>query len=318
MMRALLATLAFLLLGWGGPAHAQSSATPHRVGWLTVAPIRALDYFRQGLRDAGYTEGEDIEVVVRYADGDVARLPALALELAQRTDVIVVAGSEAMRTAHRAIKTLPVVFVASDPVGQGIVESLARPGANMTGLSLPYVETAVKWLEIVNEMLPHAARIAVLTDRAGAQGQFDTLRSVAGPLGKELVRFEINERPHFTPAFEGARDAGAGAMIVTSSPLFAAHRHALVAAAEQTRLPTVYEHREFTEIDGLISYGPDLSDIFRRAAHYVDRILKGARPGDLPIEQATKFELAINLRTAKALGITMPPALLARADEVIE
>lgn len=310
--------LASAALAMTRPAAAQPSGKTHRIGWLTVAPIRALDYFRQGLRDLGYVEGKNVEITVRYADGDMSRIPALADELAKQTDVIVVAGSETMRTVHRIIKSLPVVFVASDPVGQGIVDTLGRPGANMTGLSLPYVETAAKWLEVVNEILPHAARIAILTDRAGAQGQFDTLRSVAGTLRKELLRFEINERPDFNPAFAGARDAGASAMIVTSSPLFAAHRQALVAAAEQTRLPTVYEHREFTEIGGLISYGPDLSEIFRRAAHYVDRILKGARPGELPIEQATKFELAINLRTAKSLGISMPPALLARADEVIE
>jgi putative tryptophan/tyrosine transport system substrate-binding protein len=300
------------------PVRAQPPDRPYRVGWLTVAPIPMLESFRRGLRDLGYTEGTDLEVVTRYADGDVARVAPLAVELARRTNVMVVAGSETMRIVHRTVKATPVVFVASDPVGQGVVESLARPGANMTGLSLPYHESGVKWLEMVNELLPAAARIAVLTDKAGAQGQFDALRKVASALRKDLVRFEIVDKPEFVPAFLAAQEAAADAMIVTSSPLFAAYKHAIVAAAEQMRIPTIYEHRDFVEAGGLISYGPDLKDIFRRAAHYVDRILKGANPGDLPVEQATKFELTINLMTARSLGIGVPPTLLARADEVIE
>lgn len=290
-----------------------------RIGWLTIAPIPMLDPFRQGLQDLGYSEGKNLEIIYRYAGGKSELLASLVDELAaQKPNVIVVAGSEPMRAAHRAIKTLPIVFVASDPVGQGIVESLARPGGNLTGLALPYHESSVKWIELVSEILPGASRIAVLTDRIGAQRQFAVLQAAAMPLQKELIEFTITDALDFAGAFLAARNSGAGAMVVTSSPLFAAHKRAIIDGAARHSLPTVYEHRDFVEAGGMLSYGPDLRDVFRRAASYVDRIVKGAKPAELPIEQVTKFEFVVNRKTARALGIEFSPALLARIDEVIE
>ena len=319
---ALVASL-LVIAGGIGAAAAQQPAKA-RVAWLTVAAHPMIEPFREGLRNLGYVEGKSIEIIYRHASGRADRLPELAAALVQENpDVIVVSGSATMHAAYRMIKVIPVVFVASDPVGQGVIASLGRPGGNLTGLALPFAETSVKWLELVGELLPGTTRMAVLTDRAGehragAPGQFEAMQIAAAPLGKQLLRLEITDRLEFDDMFAAARRAGADAMIVVSSPLFATHRVEIVASAARHRMPTVYEHRAFAEVGGLVSYGPDLSDVFRRAANYVDRILKGAKPADLPVEQPSTFETVVNLKTARALGLPISNALLSRADEVID
>lgn len=290
-----------------------------RVAWLAVAPHPLIEPFREGLRALGYVEGQNIEISFEDAEGRTERLDELAGELLRRSpDVIVVSGAATMRAAHRVVKSVPVVFVASDPIGQGVVASLARPDGNLTGLALPFVETSVKWLELAGEIVPASPAFAVLTDRAGAPGQFEAMQQAAGPMGRKLIRFDVSEAAEIENAFLEARTAGVGAMIVISSPSFAAQRHEIVASAARHRMPTIYEHRGFVEIGGLISYGPDLNDVFRRAATYVDRILKGTKPGALPIEQPSKFETVLNLRTARSLGLSISDHLASRADEVIE
>jgi putative tryptophan/tyrosine transport system substrate-binding protein len=313
---------------WPLGASAQQAAKAPRIGYLTgnlAANPHTREAFLQGLRDLGYVEGRNLEIEYRDVEGKYERLPALAAELvALKVDVILAAGTPQPLAAKQATRTIPIVFAgAADPVGSGLVTSLARPGGNVTGLSLLSPELVGKCLEQLKQAVPGGSRVAVLWQPGGSgeRTEKDALKEadVAGrALGVWLQFVEARGPADFDRAFSDMTRARAGALTVLASNMFVGERRRLVDLAAKNRLPAVYPLREFVDAGGLMSYGPDLADVFRRAATYVDKILKGAKPADLPVQQPTKFELVINLKTAKALGLRIPPVLLARADEVIE
>jgi putative ABC transport system substrate-binding protein len=282
--------------------------------------------FRQGLRDLGYVEGRNVVIEYRDAEGKVERHPALAAELvALKVDVIVVAGSTlTAQTAKQATSTLPIVFIAvGDPVGSGLVTSLARPGGNVTGLSNIGPELVGKCLELLKQAVPGVDRVAVLwvPGALGERTDKDMLKGAEvaeRALGVQLQFVDARGLENFDRAFSDMTSARAGGLTVLPSARLLREHRRLVDLAAKNRLPAVYTSREFVDAGGLMSYGADQPELFRRAATYVDKILKGAKPGDLPVEQPTKFELVINLKTAKALGLTIPQSVLARADEVIQ
>jgi ABC-type uncharacterized transport system substrate-binding protein len=277
--------------------------------------------FRQGLQQLGYVEGQDVRIVSRYADGQFERFPALVKELIEaRSDVLVVAGPQASRAVKQATDTLPVVMaVISDPVAEGLVQSLARPGGNITGIAFQNTELTAKRLELLKRVIPKATRIVALVDPTfGRSAGLAELQTAARSLGLELHTVEARGPADFEAAFRSARNARAEGMVVLASPLLSAHRQALIAHVARSRLPATYEVRTFVDDGGLMSYGPNFVDMYRRSATYVDKILKGAKPADLPVEQASRFDLVVNLRTAKALGLTIPPSVLQQADQVLE
>src|SRR6266446_7084594 len=317
--------LALLALG-AAPlaAEAQQAAKVARIGYLTnslgVNP-HLPEAFRQGLRDLGYVEGRNLVIESRDAEGNADRLPALAAELvALKVDVIVATFTLAALVAKQAPMTLPIVFTnAGDPVTSGLVTSLARPGGNVTGLSNLSAELVGKCLEQLTQAVPGVSRVAVLwhPGNLGDRTEKEMLKAAevaARALGVRLQFVEARAPADFDRAFSDMTRARAGALTVLVSPMFFGERRRLVDLAAKTRLPTVFPWREYVDAGGLLAYGADLADLFRRAATYVDNILKGTKPGDLPIEQPTKYELVINLKTAKALGLTIPPSLLSRAD----
>jgi putative ABC transport system substrate-binding protein len=286
---------------------------------------RLWEAFTQGLRDLGYVEGRNLVIEYRSAEGKPDRLPALAAELvALEVDVIVAPSTPAALAAKQATRTLPIVFVgAGDPVTSGLVTSLARPGGNVTGLSVLSTELVGKWLELLQQAVPGVRRVAALwqpgaMDERTEKDMFKGAEVTARALGVRLQFVEARGPADFERAFSDMTRARAGALTVRPAPMFVGERRRLVDLAAKNRLPAVYPWREFVDADGLMAYGPNLADLYRRAAPYVDKILKGAKPGDLPVEQPTKFELVINLKTAKAFGLTIPPSLLQRADQVIE
>ena len=309
-------------------AEAQQAAKVPRIGWLAInfaagAQLRAA--FLQGLSDLGYVEGRSFVIEYRDAEGKPERLPALAAELvALKVDALVAPGTLAALAAKRATKTIPIVFpTVGDPVTDGLVTTLARPGGNVTGLSNLSPELVGKCLELLHQAIPGVRRVAILwqpgavPERTGKD--IRKRAEVAGQaLGIRLQFVEVGGPADFDRAFSDMTRARAGALIVHPFAMFINERKRLVDLPSKIRLPAVYGTRESVDAGGLMSYGPNLADSFRRAATYVDKILKGAKPADLPVEQPTKFELVINLKTAKALGLTIPPSLLARADEVIQ
>ena len=307
---------------------AQQTAKIAQLGYLgtdRAAMPHLHEAFRQGLRDLGYVEGRNLVIESRYAEGKFERLPALAAELvARKVDVIVVSSTPAALAAKQATRTLPIVFAASgDPVASGLVTSLARPGGNVTGLAVLTPELVGKCLELLKQAVPGASHVAVLWHPGGHVEQTEknilTGAEVAGrALGVRLQFVEARGPADFDRAFSELTRARVGALTVLPSPMLNNERRRLVDLAAKNRLPAVYPLRVFVDVGGLMSYGPDLADLFRRAATYVDKILKGAKPADLPVEQPTKFELVINLKTAKALGLTIPQSVLARADHVVE
>ena len=311
-------------------AEGQQAARIARVGYLTLnraaSDPRGREAFMHRLRDLGYVEGRDLVTEYRDAEGKPERFPALAAELAAlKIDVIVTAGGTlAVLAAKRATTTIPIVFtVVGDPVAEGVVSSLARPGGNVTGLSLVSTELVVKSLQLLKQAVPRVSRIAFMLKPdampdAARKERLATADDAARALGIDLQVVEARGPEDFDRAFADMRKARAGALHVWVTPVFDLQRRRLVDLATKNRLPSVYSLKGWAEDGGLMSYGPDIVDLNRRAASYVDRILKGAKPGDLPVEQPTTFELVINLKTAKALGLTIPPALLARADQVIE
>jgi ABC-type uncharacterized transport system substrate-binding protein len=321
--RTFLGSLAGGLLAAPLAAEAQRAGRIPRIGILRpgVSPDPLIDAFRQGLRELGYSEGRDIRIEYRWTEGKEERLPDLAADLVRlKVDIIVTSGA-GNHAAQRATTTIPIVMAVSvDPVGVGLVASLARPGENITGLAALTEEVPGKWLELLKEILPGASRMAVLLDSASSSAaQLRALEAAARFLGVRLQTLRVGRPDDFRGAFAEAQKNRTEGLIVFGSAFHFAHRTRLVELAAEHRLPTIYDTREFVVgAGGLVSYGPNVYDLFRRAATYVDKILKGAQPGDLPIEQPTKFELVINLKTAKALGLTIPPSLLARADEVIE
>jgi ABC-type uncharacterized transport system substrate-binding protein len=309
-------------------AEAQQAAKVARIGYLSTN-LAALpnrpEAFRQGLRDLGYVEGRNLVIEYRYAEGKVEQLPALAAELvALKVDVIVASGTLAALAAKQATSTLPIVFSpAGDPVGSGLVTSLARPGGNVTGLSAFAPELVGKRLELLKQAVPGVSRVAVLWQPGafGERAEMDTLKRAevaARDLGVPLQFVEARGPADFDRAFSDMTRARAGALTVLASNMFNSERRRLVDLAAKNRLPALYSARELVDAGGLMSYGANLADLNRRAATYVDKILKGTKPADLPVEQPTKFELVINLKTAKALGLTIPQSVLARADEVIQ
>ena len=302
-------------------AEAQPSRTP-RIGFLSNGnPTNPQqEAFRRGLRELGWIEGQTVTIEYRWADGDLSRFPVLVAELVQlKVDVIVLSGPPAVRAAQRATYTIPIVFVLlSDPAVGGYVASLARPGGNMTGLASQYEELITKQLQLLQEALPKVSRVAILHQRESSTAILSAAETAARSLALTARTLKVSEVNEFEGVFKTARSERVGAIHVLPSPIFNAHRKHLIELAARYRLPAVYEFREYVEDGGLMSYGPSIVEMFRGMASYVDRILKGAKPGDLPIERPTTFELAINLKTAKALGLTIPPALLLRADQVIE
>jgi putative ABC transport system substrate-binding protein len=309
---------------------AQQAAKPARIGYLGLSVAsgdpRTREAFLQGLRDLGYVEGRNLLIEYRDAERKPERFPALAAELlAAGVDVIVAAGGTlSILAAKRATSTIPIVFTAAgDPVAEGLVASLARPGSNVTGLSFFAPDLVGKRLELLKQIVPQASLIALLLkpdsmpDRA-REARLKEADTAARALGVRLQVVEARASEDFARAFSEMAEARAGALTVWATPVFVVERRRLIELAAKNRLPAISEFREFVEDGGLMSYGPSLSDLYRRAATYVVKILKGAKPADLPVEQPTRFELVINLKTAKALGLTVPHSLLLRADEVIE
>jgi len=307
-------------------AEGQQAAKIARIGYLaSTANPHLREAFRQGLRDLAYVEGRNLVIEYRDAEGKFERLPALAAELvALKVDVIVAASTAATLAARQATRTLPIVFtVAIDPVTDGLVTSLARPGGNVTGLSALAPELVGKRLEQLTQAVPGVTRVAVLW-QPGGQGERtakDMLKAAdvaARALGARLQVVEARVSADVDRAFSDMTRERAGALTVWTSSMLFGERRRLVDMAAKNRLPAVYGLREYVDAGGLMSYGPNLADMSRRAATYVDRMLKGAKPADLPVEQPTKFELVINVKTAKALGLTIPQSLLGRADEIIQ
>ncbi len=326
--RTFLAGAGAALLATPLVAEAQPAAKVARIGYLALnlaANPHVLEPFRQGLRDLGYVEGSNVVIEYRDAEGKPERFPALAAELvALKVDVILVGGTPQALAAKQATKTIPIVFTGTaDPVGSGLVTSLARPGGNVTGSSNLAQELVGKCLEQLTQAVPGVSRVAVLW-QPGTLGDrtekemLERAEAVARALGVRLQFVEARGPADFDRAFSDMTRARAGALTVLPSSMFSSERRRLVDLAAKNRLPAVFPFRWFADVGGLMSYGPNQADLWWRAATYVDRILKGAKPADLPVEQPTKFELVINLKTAKALGLTIPPALLQRADEVIQ
>jgi putative ABC transport system substrate-binding protein len=315
---------------WTAPlaAEAQQAAKIARIGYLSLnlaGNPHTREAFRQGLRDLGYVEGRSVVIEYRDAEGKLERLPALAAELvALKVDVIVAVSTPQALAAKQATRTLPIVFAtAADPVTSGLVTSLARPGGNVTGLSFLAPELVGKRLEQLKQAVPGVNRVAVLRQPGGhgERTEKDMLKEAevaARTLGVRLQFVEAGGPEDFDRAFSDMTRARADALTVFSSTMLFVERRHLVELAAKHRLPAVYTSREYVDAGGLMAYGPDLADLFWRTATYVDKILKGAKPADLPVEQPTKFELVINLKTAKALGLTIPQSLLGRADEIIQ
>jgi putative tryptophan/tyrosine transport system substrate-binding protein len=322
---ALMLTLALGLLVAPFAAEAQPARqTPARIGFISnsgpqlAAPF--IEAFRQGLRDLGWIEGQNVSIEYRWAEGQADRHPELAADLARlQMDVIIAAGIASLRAVQQATSRIPIVsaVLLTDPVRLGLVASLAHPGGNLTGLASQYEEIVTKHVELLADVVPTLSRIGLLRHASTDPTVTRAAATVADKLGLTAQILEVSEVGDFEGAFRAARDDGAQALLVLPSPVLNHHRRGLIELAARYRLPAVYEFKEYVQDGGLMSYGPSLPDMYRRAASYVDRILKGAKPGDLPIERPVTFELAINLKTAEALGLTIPPTLLFQADEVI-
>ena len=313
-------------IAWPLAARAQQPTNEVSIGFLSVntraAMIARTDAFQRGLRDLGYIIGQNIAVEYRFAEGQPDRLRALADELVRlRVSVIVTEGTTSTRYAKEATSTIPIVMAQDpDPVGTGFVASLARPGGNITGLSNLRTDLGGKRLEILKDTVPGLARVAVVGTSAtpgNAQSLVDVERA-AGILALRLQVLEISGPQDIETAFQAATDGRAHAILVLASPHLLSNRARVAEVAAKSRIPTIYYASDYVKDGGLMSYGVNTTDLFRRAANYVDKIIKGAKAGDLPIEQPTRFEFIINLRSARAIGLTVPPTLLARADEVIE
>ena len=310
-------------------AEAQQARKIPRIGFLLVGltpESDAAQHFRKGLRDAGYSEGRDIVIEWRSAKGDYERVRGVVADFIQsKIDVIVVDSTVAAWVAKESTSTIPIVMaLVLDPVGTGLVRSLSHPGGNVTGLSMMTTELNEKRLQVLKEALPKLGRLAVLwnPDHPFHAKVGKNLKAIAPRLSLHLTFLSVRTPDDFEPAFSAAFSAAAKtkaqAVYVVDDPVFFAQRDTLFRLVAKYRVPTIHELRRWLEYGGLISYGPDILDLFYRSASHVDRILKGAKPADLPVEQPTKFELVVNLKTAKSFGLTIPPALLQRADQVIE
>lgn len=307
-------------------AQAQQPANIARIAFLSSASRPSIsariEGFQQGLRELGYVEGKNIVIEYRYADGNPDRLSELAAEIERlKVNVIITTGPTTTRSAKEATNTIPIVMAQdSDPVGNGFVGSLARPGGNITGLSTVTPEINGKRLELLKEIVPRLSRVAVLGNST-TPGNPQALRETelaAATFGIQFQYLDVLNTHGIEPAFRAARKGRADALLVLASPVFVLQRKQIAGLAVKGRIPAIYDRQEFVDDAGLVSYGTNFPDLYRRAAIYVDKILKGAKPADLPVEQPTKFELIINLKTAKQIGLTIPPSVLARADKVIK
>jgi putative tryptophan/tyrosine transport system substrate-binding protein len=310
----------FALLAPSLPTSAQPAAKIWRIGYLTPAEISRATLI-EALRDLGYVEGQTARLEVRAAQDDLDRLPRLALELVQsQADVIVAVSPPAIRAASQATRTIPIVmgfWGGEGLIESGIVASFARPGANVTGVYMLAAELDAKRLELLLEAIPNAKTVAVLNPERG-WGAFTDVRRVAQGAKVQLYVTEVPGSSGYEQVFEAMTKARVDALLVPSFPRFYREHQQIIETAARRHIPAVYEWGEIARAGGLMAYGPVIAELNRRVAVYVDRILKGARPGDLPIEQPTQFELVINLKTAKTLGLTIPPSVLARADEIIQ
>ena len=311
---------------WPVVARGQQSSKVYRIGVLETTSMSLnaanLDAFRQGLRERGYVEGQNFVIEYRSADGQSGRFPDLAAELVRlQVDLIVTRGTPAAQAAKKITETIPIVMAASgEPLVSGLVTSLARPGGNITGLSALTQQLQAKRLALFKEMLPGITRIAALTNMSNPilSGEWHDTGMAARALGVQALLIDVRRPEDIARAFDTAIKERADAVVVSIDTVTQSSRESIAELAAKHRLPAIYSSREFVDAGGLISYGVNFPDLYRRAATYVDKILSGAKPSDLPVEQPNKFELVINLQTARALGLTVPPTLLARADEVIE
>jgi ABC-type uncharacterized transport system substrate-binding protein len=318
-------TLSALLLALSFPVEAQQSKKIPRIGYLGVVSLSAnagrVEAFRQGLRELGYVEGKNIVIEWRSAEGKLDRLPGLAAELVSlKVDVIVTPSPTVTRAAKEATVTIPIVMANdNDPVVSGFVARLARPGGNVTGLSTLAPELSGKQLELLKEIVPKLSRLAVLgtSTNPGTAQSLKEVELAAKAFGVKLQYLDVRGPNDIETAFRTAAKGRADAVLMLRSPVNLAERTQIAEFAIRSRLPVIHPNTEYVAAGGLMTYGPNYPDLFRRAATYVDKILKGAKPADLPIEQPTKFELVINLKAAKQIGLTIPPNVLARADKVI-
>jgi len=307
-------------------ADAQRPVKAPRIGLLlggsqgSMQPL--VEEFRQGLRELGYTEGQRVLIEYRFADGQMDRLPELAADLVRlKVELIVTSGSTTALAAQKVTDAIPIVMVnTGDPVRLGLVASLSRPGRNVTGLASYLPELAGKHLEVLKELVPAFKRVAVVWTPSNPlhAGGLKDLEAPARTLALEIVPLKVSSPDHLEGVFQTATAERAGAVWVFGDSMFLLHRDQIATLALNRRLPTLFNYRQHVDVGGLISYGPSAPVMYHRAAVFVDKILKGAKPADLPVEQPTKFEMVINLKTAKALGLTIPPSVLARADQVIE
>jgi ABC-type uncharacterized transport system substrate-binding protein len=325
--RKFIALLSGAAVAWPRGVRAQPRAGTWRIGFLeTSSPspgrVRLLETLRATLRELGYVEGQNIAFESRFAEGKIDQLPGLAAELVGlKVDVIVTSGTPASLAAKQATGTIPIVMAQlADPVGAGLVASLGRPGANVTGLTTQDADLSGKRLGLLKEVVPNVSRIALLIDETnpGTVLIARETQVAARSVGVELQSLGVRGPDELDRAFSAMKEARAGALIVESSPMLFTVRTQLADFALKNRLPTMFAQREYADAGGLMAYAADFSDLFRRTATFVDKILKGAKPADLPVEQPVKYDFVINLKTAKALGLDMAPTLLARADEVIE
>ena len=323
--RIIFLALCSLLLAPCSAVEAQQPAKFFRIGFLSPFSPSATalwhQAFLQGLRDLGWVEGKNLSIEYRYAEGRRDRLPDLVADLVRlKVDIIVASVNTDALVAKKATRTIPIVMAsAGDPVATGLVDSLARPGGNITGLSQMAPEMAGKRLELLKEIVPKLSRVAVLWNPQGTTSTLNwkELQLPARELGVKLHSLEVQSLNDFDKAFKDATKARAGALSIMPDQLFAGNLRRIADLAVKSRLPSIFHLSEFADSGGVVGYGPDRPDQFRRAASYVDKILKGAKPADLPVEQPTKFEFIINLRAAKQIGLTIPPNVLARADRVI-
>ena len=317
--------LCAMLFALCSSAQAQQPKKTPRIGYLVgsspSADAARYEAFRQSLRELGYVEGKNIVIEARNAEGKSDRFPALVAELVRlKVDVIVTSGADTTRAAKEATTTIPIVFAQDgDPVTNGFVASLARPGGNLTGLSTLSPELNGKRLELLKEIVPQLSRVAILgTSTVPGHARFlKETEPAAGALRLQLQFLDVLDPKDIETAFRAANKGRADGLVVLSGPVLSSHRARVLDLGVESRLPAIHNFPEWVEAGGLMTYGVNLNDLYRRAAIYVDKILKGAKPGDLPVEQPTKFELIINLKTAKQIGLTIPPNVLVRADKVI-
>jgi putative ABC transport system substrate-binding protein len=321
--RDFIALLGGAAAGWPLAARAQQRGKPARIGYLSAAsaPDYNLESFRGGMRALGYSEGRDFVIEVRYAQRDYSRFPVLVEELLRARVDLIVAGGPASRAAPLAGASVPVVFgFSGDPVDAGIVASFARPGGNATGVSFLALDLSVKRLDLLKEAKPTMTRVAVLSnpDHAGDASELKATRETADALGLAIEHFEVRTDDGFEPVFAAIAQSKCDGLLAFPDALTNFNRQKIVAFALRGRLPSIYGWKMYAEAGGLMSYGPVLYDAFARLAVYVDKVLKGAKPADLPVEQPTKLETVINLKTAKAIGLEIPTGLILRADELLE